>query len=129
MEHTRIQEYHTVMKNYAQLAMRRQNLNSLFVGINAFFLAALGFLLTKARFDSWLLIWELGAVSAVIVPMNVMWLIALTRYRFMIQAHFDYLKGIESEFESSRADQPATNYRGVLTTMDARAGNKSYGTT
>ena len=129
MEHARMEEYRTVMENYAQLAMRRQNLNSLFVGLNAFFLTALGFLLTNAHFDSWLLVWESGVITAVILPMNVTWLVALARYRFMIDVHSDYLKAIEREFEPVAVDRTAPNSYGIISAMDARAGNKHYGTT
>lgn len=122
------EEYRTVMENYAQLAIRRQNLNSLFVGLNAFFLTGLGFLLSKALFNSWLLVYELGAIAAVILPMNVTWLIALTRYIFQINIHFDYLKSIERDSAPASSSQSAAASPGVLSAMDARAGEKHYGT-
>jgi len=133
MEQAHIEEYRAVMENYAQLAMRRQNLNTLFVGLNAFFLTGIGFLLLESHFNAWLLVCEVGAITVAIFPMNVLWLRALARYRFMIEVHSDYLKHMEQESKRELTDRSADNtstgtYPGIISAMDARAKQSHYGT-
>jgi hypothetical protein len=99
----RVREYKAVLEDSAQLASHRQTLNNVYVGINTLFLTGLGIFLFNTSLTSWVDTWIVGAITVVVLPMNLTWRAALVRYRTQIGLHLEYLREIEMEFRARRA--------------------------
>jgi hypothetical protein len=104
----RIEEYKAVLDNLAAVSARRQSLNDVFVGINTVFLTALGVLLFASRLSSWGAVIAIGAICALITPINLTWIGALLRYRRGLRFQLQYLREIETEFRQRRGTIPGS---------------------
>jgi len=123
----RIEEYKAVLDNLAAVSARRQSLNDVFVGINTVFLTALGVLLFASRLTSWGAVIAIGAISAVITPINLTWIAALVRYRRGLRFQLQYLREIETEFRQRRGTISGSPDIGFFLRLDEvrrpRSGN------
>jgi len=105
----RIAEYQAVLEHHAQLSTRRQHTSDIYIGLNTFFLTAMGWLLLQSHLDTWWAFAMVSALTVVILPINVTWRAALIRYAKSLSRRYDYLREIEQEFRERRgttANQP-----------------------
>jgi hypothetical protein len=98
----RMAEYQAILGNLAEVSARRQNANTVYVGLNTVFLTALGVFMAT-RFGTWP--GAIGAmiIGAVVTPINVFWRWALLRFDRHLIVMYDYLRDIEREFRTWHA--------------------------
>jgi hypothetical protein len=101
----RIEEYKVVVENTAQFASRRVTTNTVFVGFNTLFLAAIATFLSSTHFDSWWLIAKIAVISLAITPVNMIWIRILKGYRIALEDRYEYIQTIEQEFQR-RGQEP-----------------------
>lgn len=94
----RMEEYKVVLETQAQISARRQHMNDVYIGLNTVFLTALGLLLVQSHLDTWWVFVVVCAVTLAIMPLNLTWRAALSRYRNILSFRFDYLRESEQEF-------------------------------
>jgi hypothetical protein len=99
----RLEEYAIVLQHTDQVSLRRQNMNTVFISINAVFLTGfitgIGALLLVPQFSSWAVVLALAAASCTLVPLNRIWQNSVHLYNSHIGVNYDYLREIEEEFD------------------------------
>jgi hypothetical protein len=90
-------EYRVIIENLEQLASRRQSANNVYITLNTLFLTTIGIFISThlSALNTWSAPIALFALAAVIIPVNVSWLIGLRRYERGNQIRYTYLKDIE----------------------------------
>jgi len=100
----RIEEYKLLVEALAQYGSRRLATNTVFVGFNTLFLAALASLLSSTHFDSWWLVAKVAVIALVITPVNIIWIRMLITYRAGLKERYNYIQTIEQEFQRRRQE-------------------------
>ena len=93
----RIEEYKAVLEDTAQASNRRRTDNTLFVGLNTVFLTGIG-LFASPHFGSWDTVIAVAMVTAIAIPVNVMWYRGLTYWMTSLGVREEYIRSIEKEF-------------------------------
>lgn len=93
-------EYTTIVENTAKLSDRRQTVSDLFLGVNSLFLAAAGFVAISSHLTSWWAVAITGAIAAVTLITNSIWLRLIGRYRTLINLRIRYLEALELALQS-----------------------------
>lgn len=94
-----IDEYQAIMESVETLAARRQNANTLYIGINTAFLTALGvFLYSHLNLLHWASAVVASLITVALLPLNLIWLATLRYYRYYARIRHQYLREIEQEF-------------------------------
>jgi hypothetical protein len=94
-----LEEYKFIAESLANTTERRQRTNDVYVGVNALFLSGIGFLLAASHFDSWRTAIEVGAITAVIAPLNGTWCSAVAFYGRAIVTHVQCLVELEGKYQ------------------------------
>jgi len=98
----RIEEYKAVLEDTAQASNRRRTDNTLFVGLNTVFLTGIG-LVVSPNFGSWDAVVAVAMVTAIAVPVNVMWYRGLAYWMTSLGVREEYIRSIEKEFRKRSA--------------------------
>jgi hypothetical protein len=96
----RPEEYKAILEHDAQLGARRQYTNGVYVGLNTVFLTALGVLLLQSHLDTRWVVVVVGAITVIVLPINITWRVGLRRYERSLSFRYDYLREIEQEFRT-----------------------------
>jgi hypothetical protein len=94
-----LEEYKIIGDRLANLTDRRQRTNEVYIGVNALFLTGVGLLVVSSHFTSWVPAIEIGAITAVILPLNWAWVRAINFYTKFVDIHYQCLDTIESRFQ------------------------------
>ena len=104
----RMEEYQIVLDNTAKLSDRRQTTNDLFVGLNSFFLTALGFLFVQGKISNFWMPGIFVTVSIITTFINIIWLRLNLRYRDLVGLRVAYLEAIEEALQKENELAPVT---------------------
>ena len=83
------------------MSIRRQHINDLYIGLNTVFLTALGFLILQSGLNTWWIAAIVGAIGAVVTPLNLVWRATLVRYGQHLALRFDYIREVEKDLQES----------------------------
>lgn len=94
----RIEVYKSVLANLGEYSARRQATTTVFVALNTVFLTGVGTLIVTTRADSWQLVVEIAAICFAVIPVNVIWAMALRRYMRGLDLRYQYIQALEAGF-------------------------------
>lgn len=131
-EHTpprfdRMEEYKALLSNLADVSARRQNANTVYVGLNTVFLTALGVFLS-AHIGSWGGAIGTVIICAVVTPVNVFWLQTVGRYRRTTGVRYEYLREIEHEFRVLDGTRDDEKPIGLFLRLEQKKLHRSFHT-